>query len=63
MFASSKTGSMMAGVGIGMALGAAAGMAGSKMMTKSGRRACRRNAAKCMKTVEDMIGGVSSMMK
>ena len=35
MFASSKTGSMMAGVGIGMALGAAAGMAGSKMMTKS----------------------------
>ena len=59
MFASSKTGSMMAGVGIG----AAAGMAGSKMMTKSGRRACRRNAAKCMKTVEDMIDGVSSMMK
>ena len=54
---------MMAGVGIGMALGAAAGMAGSKMLTKSGRRACSRNAAKCMKTVEDMIDGVSSMMK
>lgn len=63
MFASSKTGPMAAGVGIGMALGAAAGMVGSKMMTGKGRRACRKGAAKCMRTVEEMMNGVSSIMK
>ncbi len=63
MFASSKSGSVAAGVGIGMALGAAAGMAGAKMMTGKGRRACRRGVTKCMKTMEGMMNGVSSVMK
>ncbi len=51
----------MKGMGIGLAVGTAATIAGSMMMTKSGRKTCKKNAAKCMRTVEDMMNGIMSM--
>lgn len=60
MLSSSKNMSIMKGMGIGLAVGTAAAVVGSKMMTKSSRRACRKNAIKCMKSVEDVL---SSMTK
>ena len=55
MLSSSKNMSVMKGMGIGLAVGTMAAVAGSKMMSKSGKRACRKNAVKCMKTVENML--------
>ena len=55
--------SVAAGVGIGLAVGTAAAAVGSKMMTRSGRRACRRNAAKCMRSVEGDLDNIASMTK
>ncbi len=63
MFTSSKTTDWIAGMGIGLAVGTAAAVAGTKMMTKSGRKACRKSATRCMKNVENMISGMSAMMK
>ncbi|MBQ2848235.1 MAG: hypothetical protein IJE74_08270 [Clostridia bacterium] len=61
MLSSSKTASVMKGMGIGLAVGTAAVIAGSKMMTKSSKRACRKNAIKCMKSVEGVLGNIASM--
>ncbi len=55
MFASSKSMDMVKSIGIGLAVGTAAAVAGSKMMTKSGRKACRKTAEKCMKNMETVI--------
>ncbi len=63
MFMTSKNMSMVKGLGIGLAVGTAAAVAGSKMMTKSGRKACRKSAVKCMKTMEDMMNGISMMTR
>ncbi|MBQ8016099.1 MAG: hypothetical protein IJ264_07960 [Clostridia bacterium] len=63
MFASSKSMDMVKSIGIGLAVGTAAAVAGSKMMTRSGRRACRKSAAKCMKNVENMLDSISMMAK
>lgn len=63
MFESSKKTDWVKGMGIGLAVGTAAAVAGTKMMSKSGRKACRKSAARCMKNVEDMISGMSAMMK
>ncbi len=63
MFTSSKNMDLVKGMGIGIAVGTAAAVAGTKMMTKSGRKACRKTANRCMKNVEDMITGMSAMMK
>ena len=51
--------SVAAGVGIGLAVGTAAAAVGSKMMT----RRCRRNAAKCMRSVEGVLDNIASMTK
>lgn len=59
MLASSKQMSVMKGMGIGLAVGTAAAMVGSKMMTKSSRRACRKNAIKCMKSMESVLNGIT----
>ncbi len=59
MLASSKQMSVMKGMGIGLAVGTAAAMVGSKMMTKSSRRACRKNAIKCMKSMESVLNGMA----
>ncbi len=59
----SKSMSIVKGMGIGLAVGTMAAVAGSKMMTRSGKRACRKNAAKCMKAVEGVMNGISSMAK
>lgn len=63
MFTSSKNMDWVKGMGIGLAVGTAAAVAGSKMMSKSSRRACRKSATRCMKNVENMISGMSAMMK
>lgn len=63
MLMSSKNMTMVKGLGIGLAVGTAAAVAGSKMMSKSSKRACRKSAAKCMRTVEDMLNGITSMTK
>lgn len=63
MYAYSKNMNMVKGVGIGLAVGTVAAVAGAKMMTRSGRRTCRKGAAKCMKTVEDVMGSIASMAK
>lgn len=60
MLSSSKNMSIMKGMGIGLAVGTAAAVVGSKMMTKSSKKACRKNAIKCMKSVENVL---SSMTK
>ncbi len=54
--------SIVKGMGIGLAVGTAAAMVSSKMMTRSGKKAFRKNAAKCMKSVEDVMNGISSTM-
>lgn len=59
MLASSKQMSVMKGMGIGLAVGTAAAMVGSKMMTKSSRRACRKNAIKCIKSMESVLNGMA----
>lgn len=46
------------GMGIGLAVGTMAVVAGSKMMTKSSKRACRKNAIKCMKSMENVLSGM-----
>lgn len=61
MFASNKTADIMKGMGIGIAVGTAATFASTMMMSKSGRKTCKKNAAKCMRTVEDMMNSISSM--
>ncbi len=61
MFASNKTADIMKGMGIGLAVGTAATFASTMMMSKSGRKACKKNAAKCMRTVEDMMNSISMM--
>lgn len=63
MFMTSKNMSIAKGMGIGIAVGAAAAVAGTKMMTCKGRKACRKNVAKCMKTVEGMLDSISMMTK
>ncbi len=67
MFTSSKDMSMLKGVGLGIAVGSAAAgvaaLAGSKMMSKKTKRACRKSAAKCMKTVEGMLNNMYSITK
>lgn len=63
MFASSKSMDMVKSIGIGLAVGTAAAVAGSKMMTRSGRRACRKSAMKCMKSVENVMDSISSMAR
>lgn len=62
MFASNKTADIMKGMGIGLAVGTAATFASTMMMSKSGRKTCKKNAAKCMRTVEDMMNSISSIM-
>ncbi len=63
MFMTSKNMSMVKGLGIGLAVGTAAAVAGTKMMTRRGRKACRKSAAKCMKTVEGMLDSISMMTR
>lgn len=59
MLSSSKSMSVMKGMGIGLAVGTAAAVVGSKMMTKSSKKACRKNAIKCMKSVENILGSMA----
>ena len=46
MFASNKTADIMKGMGIGIAVGTAATFASTMMMSKSGRRTCKKKNLK-----------------
>ncbi len=63
MFMSNRSADIVKGMGIGLAVGTAAAVAGSKMMTKSGRKTCKKTAAKCMRTMEDVLDSISAMTK
>ncbi len=60
---SNKSADIVKGMGIGLAVGTAAAVAGSKMMTKSGRKMCKKTATKCMRTMEDVLDSISAMTK
>ncbi len=62
MFTGSKTGTWMAGMGIGLAVGATAAAAGTMMMSKSTVKSAKKTAAKCAKKVGCMLDGIASMM-
>ncbi len=54
---------MIKGMGIGLAVGTAAAIAGTQLMSPGVRKACKKNAAKCMRSVESMMNGIASMTK
>lgn len=58
MLSSSKNMAIAKGMGIGLAVGTMAAVAGSKMMSKSSKKACRKNAVKCMKSMESVLNGM-----
>lgn len=63
MFSSSKNMTMVKSVGIGLAVGTMAAVASTKMMSRSGMKTCKKNVARCMKSMESMMDGISSMVK
>ncbi len=58
-----KANSMLTGIGVGIAMGSAAVYAGSKITDKSLLKSCKKNTAKCMKSINSVLDSVSSMMK
>ena len=54
--------SVMKGIGIGMAVGGIAGMVGSAMMGKPARRQSKKNVAKAMRTIGDMMDSIRGMI-
>ena len=63
MFMSNKSADIAKGMGIGIAVGSVAAFAGTKMMTKSGRKTCKKTAEKCMRTVEEVLDSITAMTK
>lgn len=59
----SKASSIIKGVGIGMAVGGATAMIGSTMMGKPSKRITKKNTAKAMRTVGQIIDNIQYMMK
>ena len=60
---SSKNMTTAKSIGIGIAVGTAAAVASTKMMSRSGIKTCKKNVAKCVKTMESMMDGIVSMAK
>ncbi|MBR3780491.1 MAG: hypothetical protein IKK63_04725 [Clostridia bacterium] len=58
-----KNMTMAKSVGIGLAVGTAAAYASTKMMSRSGMKACKKNVAKCVKSMENMMDGIASMTR
>lgn len=63
MLGASKNSAMATGIGVGLAVGAATAVCTAKMMSCSGKRAYRKKAAKCMRTVEDVMDNITAMMR
>lgn len=63
MFASSRNMTAAKSIGIGLAVGTAAALASTKMMSKSGMKTCKKNVAKCVKSMESMMDGIVAMTK
>jgi len=56
-------GSLMKGIGIGMAVGGITGLVGSSLMSKPAKRQTKRNVTKAMRTVGEMIDSIQYMLK
>ncbi len=54
---------MMKGMGIGMAVGGAAALFGSSMMSSGMKKQTRKNAMKAMKVVEGFLDDVHDRLK
>lgn len=54
---------MMKGIGIGMAIGGAAAMVGSALMSPKAKRRTKRNAEKMMKSMSEFVDSVQTMVK
>ncbi len=54
---------MVTGLGLGLVAGGAAAALGAAMMSPSLKKQTRKNAMKAMKTVENMMDSVNSIMK
>ncbi len=54
---------MLKGLGIGLAVGGTAAAIGASMMNPSLKKQTKKNAMKAMKTVENMMDAMNSMMK
>lgn len=63
MYAAFKKMNIAKGLGIGLAVGAAAALIGAGATGASGGKACKRKALKCMRGVENAIENVASMIK
>ncbi len=57
-----KTTKIAMGMGLGMAIGGAAGALGGSMMHSAGSPA-KKKAAKALRSVEDVLGSLQSMLK
>ena len=57
------TANMMKGMGIGMAVGGAAALFGTSMMTSGMKKQTRKNAMKAMKVVEGFLDDVHDRLK
>lgn len=58
----SKTSDIAKGVGIAMAVGSTAAIIGSTMMNSSSRK-MKRTMNRAVKTVENIVGEINSVMK
>lgn len=58
-----KTASTVKGMGIGMAIGGAAGLLGNAFMSKSARKTTKKNVNKAMRMVGDMLDGLDGLVK
>lgn len=58
-----KTKMMLGGLGVTMAVGAAALLAGSAMQSTSLKKMYKKKAAKALKSMEGMLDGVQDFLK
>ena len=56
-----QSSSIAKGMAIGLAVGGATAMIGSAMMNKPTRKKAKKNAARAMKTVGNIVDNMSSM--
>lgn len=58
-----KTGTVVKSLGVGMAIGGAAAMMCSAMMTPRAKRQTKKNAEKIMKNMSGFVDSVQTMVK
>lgn len=58
-----KATGMLTGMGVGAAIGGAMVFTGSKLVGKSAMKSFRKSTARCMKSINNVLDGVSAMLK